>query len=396
MAGRVLNRAGLALPRATYDTVVVGGGLLGLACAFYLRVLQPEASLVVVEQDGVPSEAGATFASPALVQGVADAAAQSEWALHELEHLSRVTGISRPHDVPFQPVGLLKMHGTEVENAEPTESLLETLRPEQARAARALVEVSAFPYTAFEKRGGYGSAEAAALYYGHGAVARGADLMLNTRAVPLSATEFKLERLEYDRTMARIVAKVETLRAENVVVAAGASTVRVVEDALGVVLPYRLAYRQYPRLEADARLPLKNGRVDLPVLQAGGFSLRPQGEGLLVVPPTTPPDPDGYEPTGARLMGVRVGVRREVLELLLAHTESIPAFGWESFNLGKTVNKVRGAWEVLTPTGRPQWQTVEKTSWHALVGGEHGFDLGLATAYEIAATLAGRKKRPWL
>lgn len=392
----MLNRAGLALPRASYDTVVVGGGLLGLACAFYLRSLQPQDSLLVVEQDGIPSETGATFASPALVRGGFDgvASSQAEWALKELEHLSRVTGVSRPHDVPVQPVGLLSLQANEDERTQPTENALASLTSAQARAVRALVDVAAFPQARFERRGGYGSAEAAALHYGHGAVRQGADLTLNSRLIPLSATEFRLERLEYDRAMQQVVAKVERLIAKNVVIAAGANTLRLVEDALGVLLPYKLAYCQYPRLEADKRLPLKNGCTDLPVLQVAGFSLRPQGEGLLVVPPPPPPDPDGYEPKGARLMGVRVGVRRELLELLMNHTEAIPAFGWQSFNLGKTISKVRGAWDVLTPTGRPEWQRAEGDV-YALVGGEYGFDLGLATAYDLAATLAGVEDRPW-
>ena len=398
MAGKVLNRAGLALPQSHYDTVVVGGGLLGLACAFYLRGLQPQASLLVVEQDGIPSEEGATFASPAVVEvDFKDAAVQpqADWARHELEHLSEVTGVARPHDVPFRKVGLLNLQKTASEETQATETVLAALRPEQARAVRALVETAAFPQARFEPRGGYGSAEAAALHYGRGAVGRGADLALNTRAVPLSGTEVKLERLEFDRAMQRVVTKVERLSAKTVVVAAGASTPHWLENALGVVLPYKLAYRQYPRLEADERLPLQNGRVDLPVLQVAGFSLRPQGEGLLVVPPPPPPDPDGYKPTGAQLMGVRVGVRREVLELLLERAETVPAFGWDSLNLGKTVAKVRGAWEVLTPTGRPEWRHVEGSSVYALVGGEHGFGLGLATAYDLAATLAGSKGRPW-
>ncbi len=398
MAGNVLNRAGLDLPQSHYDTLVIGGGLLGLACAFYLRALQPEASLLVVEQDGVPSEAGATFASPGVVAGGFEAAGvrrQAAWARRELEQLSEVTGVTRPHDVPLHPVGLLSLCEDETAATRPVESVLETLEAIQVRALRALVEVAAFPYARLEPRGAYGSAEAAALHYGHGAVKRGADLLLNARALPLSEREFRVERLEFDRAMRRVVTRTERLSAGNVVVAAGALTVGFVEAALGALLPFKRAYRQYPRLEADERLPLKDGRVDLPVVQVAGFFLRPQGEGLLVVPPALPPDPAGYEPTGAQLMGVRVGVRRELLELLMNQTESIPAFGWESLNLGKTVHKVRGAWDVLTPTGKPEWQRAEATNLYALVGGEHGFGLGLATAYDLAATLSGVAERPW-
>ncbi len=408
VAGQVLNRAGLTLPQSHYDTVVVGGGLLGLACAFYLRALQPEASLLVVEQDGIPSEEGATFASPAVVGvefgGVKFGGAEfrssavqrrADWALRELGHLSGVTGVTRPHDVPLRAVGLLDLRETEAGNTQPTETLLESLAPEQARGIRELVNITAFPHARIEPRGGYGSAEAAALHYGHGALKRGADLVLNTRAVPLSGSEFKLERLEYDRAMRRVVTAVDKVTAEKVVVAAGASTVRIVEDALGVVLPYKSAYRQYPRVEADERLPLQDGRVRLPVVRVAGFSLRPQGEGLLVVPPAPPPDPDGYVPTGAQMMGVRVGVRRELLERLLEHTDEVPAFGWESLNLGKTVHRVRGAWDVLTPTGQPEWRRAAETNLYALVGGEHGFGLGLATAYDLAATLSGLGGRPW-
>ena len=56
--GKVVNRAGLELPRTCYDTAIVGGGLLGLACAFYLRRFAPERTLLIIEADGVPSEEG--------------------------------------------------------------------------------------------------------------------------------------------------------------------------------------------------------------------------------------------------------------------------------------------------------------------------------------------------
>ncbi|MEJ2667784.1 MAG: FAD-dependent oxidoreductase, partial [Deinococcales bacterium] len=54
-------------PRETYDVAVIGGGLLGAAVAERLRSLAPQASVVLIEADGLPNESGATVASPGLI-----------------------------------------------------------------------------------------------------------------------------------------------------------------------------------------------------------------------------------------------------------------------------------------------------------------------------------------
>ena len=396
MSGNVMNRAGLVLPRKHYDYVVLGGGLLGLAVAFYLRRLEPQASLLIVEQGGIPSESGATFVSPAVAHAFFEEdelRKRARWNLQTLANLSKETGVERPNDVPFRQVGMLSLERENGADTQPTQALLETFAFQQVEATKHLLELPEFPHARWDASAGYGSAEAAALHYGYGAVKEGADLLLNARAQPLNKFEIKLERLEFDRQMRHRVVKTEKITADAVIVAAGASTPALVEDALGVLLPYRRHYVQYPRIETDVRLPLDGGRVNLPVICADGFTLRPQGEGVLVVPPPLSPDPDGYEPTGARLLGVRVGVRREVLDTLLAHADALPFVNWESLNLGKTVQKVRGAWEVIPPDGVPKWRQVE--GWHTLVGGRHGFSLGLAAAYDLAATLANTEARPW-
>ncbi len=383
MPGTVVNRAGLPLPGQHYDLLVVGGGLLGLALAFYLRKFSPERSLLVVEQDGIPSEAGASWASPGIA--VADGP-EARWALKALERLEEETGLRRERS--FHRVGFLDF-GAEGGTA------LEDLPLEASRrdAIRALLGVHA-ESAVYHPAAGFGSAEGAALHYGHAAVKRGADLLLNSRLEPLGGSRYRLERLEYDRFMRPVVASREVVVAEIVVFAAGASTPALVEKLSGVMTPYRLAYRQYPRLEHDLRLPLEGGRVDLPVLRIQGFTLRPQGEGLLVVPPPLPSDPAGYQPKGGELMGVRMGVRRELLELFLEHAEELPFLSWERFNLGKTLANVRGAWDVVTPEGKPGWRPFGEGC-YALVGGIRGFDLGLAAAYDLAATLSNRPERPW-
>ena len=394
-----MNRAGLELPRDHYDYVVLGGGLLGLACAFYLQTFQPDASLLIVEQDGIPSETGATHVSPALITRFfedAELRRRAEWSLKTLKNLSKETGVARPHDIPFQRSGIVQLLAETCDGAVATDQVLEKFPEPQVKAMAELVNLSATPFARYDERAGYGSAEAVALHYGHGAVKRGADLLLNARALPVSEKQIGLERLEYDRFMRRVVVKTEAVTADRVIVALGANTPSFVEEALGSLLPFKRVYRQYPRIEADVRLPVEQGRVQLPVIQTNGFTLRPQGEGLLIVAPELPPDPDGYKPTGANLMGVRVGVRREILELLMDHAEQLPAFSWESLNLGKTVAKVRGAWEVVTKNNLPAWQQVEGSGWYTFVGGEHGFSLGLSAAYDLAATLAEvEKTRPW-
>ena len=397
MSGNVVNRAGLELPRTHYDRVVLGGGLLGLAAAFYLRRFEPDASLLIIEQGGIPSESGATFVSPAVAHAFFEddeLQKRAAWTLGTLADLSTETGVERPNDVPFRQVGVLRLARESGADTQPTRDLLETFPPKQVEALGELVTLDEFPHARWAAQAGYGSAEAAALHYGYGAVRHGADLLLNARAHPLNERELRLERLEFDRQMRHRVVKTERITADAVVVAAGAETPALVEEALGALLPYRRRYAQYPRIEADARLPLEGGRVSLPVVQADSFTLRPQGEGLLVVPPSLSPDPDGYTPTGARLLGVRVGVRREVLDALLADADALPFVNWESLNLGKTVQKVRGAWEVVPPDGVPEWRQVGE-SWHTLVGGRRGFSLGLAAAYDLAATLTRHDTRPW-
>jgi hypothetical protein len=193
--------------------------------------------------------------------------------------------------------------------------------------------------------------------------------------------------------MNQVVVKTERLFADRVIVAAGAGSPELLEGITGTLSPYRRVYRQYPRIGFDKRLPFENSRVALPVIQAAGFSFRPHGEGLMVVPPVLAADPEAYEPEGTQLMGVRVGLRREVLELVLEATHKLPVFTWDSLDLGKTVQKVRGCWQLYLED--PEWRQLSESCF-TLLGGEQGYSLGLTVAYDLAASLAGLKERPWL
>lgn len=380
-----MNRAETAPPRDRYDVAVLGAGMLGLACAYYLRRLAPDASVVVVERGGVPSEDGASYASPAVLEPPAEPAAASRaaWVRERLADLAGETGVHRPHDVPFRPVGLLRLAPG------PDAGGHAALPAEARRAVAALVDAEGLG-ASFVPEGGYGSAEAVALHYGHGAVRLGADLLLATRARPLGGGGLELERLAFERDMRLRVVRRDRLRADRVVVAAGAASAALLEAGLGRPVTLPRAFEQYPRLEARGRLPLADGRVALPVIAAPGATLRPHGDGLLVVPDPLAPDPAGYRPVGGRLLGVPVGLRRELVDALLA-APRLRFLAWEGLDLGKSAERLRGAWQLLGPTRAEALGE----GWVLLAGGRDGFALGPAAAWEAAALVAGTGTRPW-
>lgn len=402
--GRVLNRAALDPPRGEYDFAVIGGGLLGVACAWFLREFAPGKSVLLVEAGGIPSEAGGTHVCPALHHHFfpdVGEGARARWLSAWLGSLAPA-GNTRPL---FAPVGFLRA-------AEPGEIAdlavpFGLWREGQGENVRRNVEtLFGFPGDApvrFDPAGGYGNAEALALHLGRAAVGRGLDLMLNARAAfDGSLTTLRLDRLEMNNRMQVETVRQTTVRAGVVVVACGAAGGRLVGDGLGEAVPgLGYFYAQYPRFENDVELCRDvRGVTEMPVVAApGGFTIRPHGDGALLVPPTpTVPDLEGYVPVGGELFGVRTGLRRELLNPLVDALETLPALGRPALNLGKTVANVRGAWETLTPGGRPLvWRHPGGAPVSLLAGGPHGFSLGIAAACELAHTLSGTDAPlPWV
>ena len=387
-----MNHAGIALQTSHYDTVILGGGFLGLSLAFYLKTFLPELSLLLIEEEGIPSEQGMTHLSPGILDKSSLASkdtAKYDWGLNTLANLAQICGVQRADRVLFR-TGI--RHFVKDALGVPE---VRALSEQEKQLFGHMLEPDVFPVSYLDETGAYASAEAASMVYGFAAVKLGLDLMLNTRVDALDGQRLKLKRLEFNRYMQRVVVREESLQASTLIVALGAKTTEFVEAAWAELLPYRQVYRQYPRIEADRRLPLKAGKVDLPIIAVKGFYFRPQGEGLLVIPPALPADPRGYKPLGATLMGVPVGVRRELLELFLQVMPELPLLTWESLKLGKTVAQVRGCWELLTPDAKAEWRQLSANG-YSLVGGQASLPLALAQSYELAAHIAKRDERPWL
>jgi len=395
MPAYIMNRADLPLKQRHYDTIILGAGLLGLAAAFYIKRFQPDKTVLIIEQEGVPSEAGASHVSPGIIPSShTDKEIQSKlvWTLQTFKTIAQETAVKRPNSNVIKQLGILELFK---ESSETNKCLTKLKLSKTLQALLAeMINADSFSYASQQTNAAYANAEAIASYYAYGAVKLGADLMLNTRVATLTGQGLILERLEFDRFMQRVVVREDKVSAARVVFALGAQTASFAEDALGELLPYKHFYKQYPRIEADARLPLVKGVVSMPIVKASGFHFRPQGEGLLVVPPSLAADPKGYVAVEGKMMGVQVGLRRELLEQLIEYADDLPVLTWESLNLGKTLAKVRGTWEVITPSGLPEWRKLS-VEHYSLVGGDLGVALGVAEAYDLAASLAAVKERPW-
>ena len=401
MPGHVLTRADQDLPSAHYDTVIIGGGVLGLAAAFYLRKFAPEKSVLVVEQGGIPSEEGETHFSPALHHHCFPAEPdrrRARWWTRVLADFDRESGVTIALKHVFSPVGYVTTDAAAIAAVTSGQSAGRSATGAEFRGTMAgrFFDFADDAALAIDPAGGCGHAEAVALHYGYGAVKLGVDLCLNARAAFDRTGDLRLDRLTINNRMQIVVERQTRVRAGVIIVASGAATGPLIEHQLGELTPFRRYYAQFPRIDHAADFTLRSdGSLDCPVVSSGDFTIRPHLDGALVIPSPLPPDPEGYIPGGGRLMGVNVGLRKELITRFVDRMESIPALSMSTFNLGRTSANLRGAWEALTPSGLPEFARIANLDAYALVGGPHGFSLGAATALELAAHLSGQPALPW-
>lgn len=352
----------------SFDIVVVGAGRMGAACALYLRQLAPHLSLLLVEEGGLPNEEGATILAPGVwtafdVPRGQEAAA--EWTREQL-----LSGIEKL-EVESRPLVELLRDGADT--VPTTEALA------HAPEALALLDPQVYPLARVDARALTYRPGQLALQAAQQAIRLGANLLLNTRAEP-GVGQVKLHRLTVTNTHQIVVHETRQVRARAVVVAAGAAGPVLIEHGVGLHTRHGRAYVQYPRLN----LPTS---AQTPVLRAGGLTLRPQNDGLTLIPPIHHRDPQGYQPAGGQLTGVPTGLRREVLEDLVALMDGLPALSSDRLELGRSSADIAGAW-VSLPGGQPDTiPTAEQPApgLFLLLGGPRADTLGLATAHALAA-----------
>lgn len=382
--GRVSTTPDKPPARDTYDVAVVGAGLLGATSAALLRSWAPELTLVLIEADGIPNEGGATVASPGLLEPERRPEGSGEALLTWAQRLAAEAApeLSGPARAGWLT---LATDGAPPPQARPLGTLSDA---KPVREVAKLLGI-ALDHPAVLAAGGYLPADELALSLARRAVARGADLLLNTRARPMEApggdgSRLRLERLALDRRMVVGVRARHAVTARVVVVACGAAGGELAEEALDRPVRLPLAFRQLPRVRlrsAGAEAPA------WPVVELAGWRLRPAPGGAILVPPPMPPDPAGYRPVGGRLLGVPVGIRRELIERLLDVPELEPLVASGALDLGKSARSVRGAWVSVPAGGGPVAEALGR-GWWLLAGSQAGLVRDLAAAARVAARVA--------
>ena len=376
-AGPVWAHVGQHFTEEAFDIVVIGAGRMGAACAFYLRELAPQRSLLLVEEGGLPNEEGATILAPGVwtAQDIpAGQEAQAEWTR---EQLLGALGSGKTLEVEQRPLVHLLPAG-EGSGLVPTLDALADF-PE----ALALLDPARLPVARVDPRALTYRPGSVALLAAQQAIGQGAGLLLNTRA-ELVPGGVRLHRLTVTNTHQIVVHETRQIRADVIIVAAGAAGPALVEQGLGLHTRHGRAYRQFPRLDLLSE-------AQTPVLRASGLTLRPQNGGYTLVPAIHHRDPHGYHPAGGSLTGVPTGLRRELLEDLVGLMDAVPALAGEGLELGRSSADVPGAWLAL-PGGRPDAppQAEELApGLHLLLGGPLADTLGLAAAHELARRVSG-------
>lgn len=269
----------MACPR-TYDVVVVGGGVIGSACAFYLKRLDPALGVAVIERDPTYRRASSALsAGNARIQFALESNVRiSQYTFEVLRHFGdemQVDGI-RP-DVGFRAEGNLFLVGESGRHAARVSlgrqrrlgCAVDWFDCAEISARWPLLDVAAFAGGTFGPEDGYLDGYSFLMAYRNKAVSLG--------AAYIEDTVTGLERRQ-SRIGAVHLASGGLLAADRILCCAGAWA-RSLLGTAGVSIPVEPVQRQSFLVDTEVKpagpLPL----ISLP----SGFYLRSEGDDRILV-----------------------------------------------------------------------------------------------------------------
>jgi glycine/D-amino acid oxidase-like deaminating enzyme len=333
------------MPDDVYDVIIVGGGIMGCATAYYLMKADERLRVAVVEMDPTYSQSSTTLsvANVRVQFNLKENIQISQYALEVLERFDEemAVGDKKP-DIAFRRQGNLFLAVEEErDQAEKGMALqkslgcqVEWLSPDAIRERYPLYNPEGYAGATFGPQDGMMDAYAVLMGYRNKAKSLGAE-MVHDRVVELLKADGAI-------TGVRLASGGEKL-AEAMVNCAGAWAAGIAQTA-GVVLPVEPVMRQVFALD-----PAVKPEGDLPLtISPSGLYFTTETGGLILCGKSMPDDPGGFDFAWNR--------NRFTDELWPELVDFVPAFdrlkivrGWAGLYAVNTFdgNAILGEWPEL-------------------------------------------------
>ena len=279
------------MKRKIYDVVIIGGGIMGSATAYYLKRTAPDLQTAVIEMDPSYSHASTTLSmSNARIQFSLRSNVQiSQYAFEVLENFEQEMAVNdRRPSIGYRREGNLFMVNAEgripAENALKMQQdlgcAIEWWTPEQVRRRFPLYNPEGYLGATFGPRDGHFDAYGVLMGY-------------RAKAISLGAQFIHAEVSEITKTGKRITGvrlnTGEDIDANTVVNCAGAWCAGIART-VGVSLPVQPVKRQVFVLDTKVK---PDGPLPLTVLPSGMY-FRTETGGLILLGKSMPEDPVGF------------------------------------------------------------------------------------------------------
>ncbi len=279
------------MKRKVYDVVIIGGGIMGSATAYYLKRTAPDLQTAVIEMDPSYSRASTTLSmSNARIQfSFRSNVRISQYAFEVLENFEQEMSVNdRRPSISYRREGNLFM--VDAEGRIPAENALkmqqdmgcdvEWWTPEQVRKRYPLYKTAGYLGATFGPKDGHFDAYGVLMGY-------------RAKAISMGAEFIHAEVSEIKKTGNRITGvrlkTGEDICANAVINCAGAWCAGIART-VGVLLPVQPVKRQVFVLDTKVK---PEGPLPLTVLPSGMY-FRTETGGLILLGKSMPEDPVGF------------------------------------------------------------------------------------------------------
>ena len=413
------------LPDGPWDVVVVGAGIYGLPCAYFLA-RHAGARVLVVEDNAIPGE-GITVNTGGIIRVAysnLDVARVAAFARAIYREPTRRLRLTAPTSMGFVPTGWGRFVNADAVPGVAEEihriaagvgagmqvrrlgEYLADLSPGRRRNVEAILDVTDSTHVLVDEKGGFADGGTALLGWQDACLEACVCIALYAPVLDFVRDGSRIAAVVVDRS--RDASGVpESIRATRVVLAAGRNNAALVRAAAGWEMPTFTSFHQLAYVRNSADLDFASrvydvgegaGRRQVELIDAPTIShwrdiyFRPEGMGMILGTHHRELQADDYRPRGGEIGGMRVGLDQTMVSALLELMPYFPILSSPGLNLGRTPDDIAGGAYYMNPEELPFEGEVPGTEGSVLYAGSGcgtGFKLGPGVAWLLTQRMMG-------